>query len=172
MAITKWSLDPAHSEIQFKVKHLMIATVTGSFTAFDVTAETENDDFMKAKISFTAQSDSINTGNGQRDGHLKSDDFFSAEKFPQIKFEATEYKNDDLYGNLTIRDVTKSVKLSVDFGGIAKDGWGNTKAGFSISGKISRKEFGLQWNSVTEAGGVVVGDEVRILGEIQLAKQA
>ncbi|TAD99386.1 MAG: polyisoprenoid-binding protein [Bacteroidetes bacterium] len=172
MAITKWSLDPAHSEIQFKVKHLMIATVTGSFTAFDVTAETENDDFTKAKISFTAQSDSINTGNGQRDGHLKSDDFFSAEKFPQIKFEATEYKNDDLYGNLTIRDVTKSVKLSVDFGGIAKDGWGNTKAGFSISGKISRKEFGLQWNSVTEAGGVVVGDEVRILGEIQLAKQA
>ena len=177
MATKKWVVDPTHSEIQFKVKHLMITTVTGSFNIFNVDAQTEDEDFTKAKISFTADVASISTGNEQRDAHLKSDDFFNAEKFPQVKFVATKYENVDndgsyeLYGDLTIRDITKTVKLDVEFGGVVKDPYGNTKAGFTINGKISRKDFELKWNAVTEAGGVVVSDEVRIACEVQLIEQ-
>ena len=174
MAKSTWAIDPSHSEIQFKVKHLMITNVTGSFGEFAAIAETEGNDFSKAKISFTANTASISTGNEQRDGHLKSDDFFSADKFPQIKFEASEYNSakSEISGQLTIRDVTKAVSLKVEFGGIVKDGWGNTKAGFSVSGVINRKDFGSQWGAVTEAGGVVVSDDVRIFAEVQFAKQA
>lgn len=177
MATKKWVVDPTHSEIQFKVKHLMITTVTGSFNIFNVDAQTEDEDFTKAKISFTADVDSISTGNEQRDAHLKSDDFFNAEKFPQVKFAAAKYENVDndgsyeLYGDLTIRDITKTVKLDVEFGGVVKDPYGNIKAGFTINGKISRKDFELKWNAVTEAGGVVVSDEVRIACEVQLIEQ-
>lgn len=177
MATKTWVLDPTHSELQFKIKHLMITNVTGSFGLFNVSAETEGEDFTKARISFTADADSINTGNEQRDGHLKSVDFFDVEKFPQIKFVATKTENADsdgtfdLYGDLSIRDITKNVKLSVEFGGVVKDPYGNTKAGFTISGKINRKDFGLTWSAVTEAGGVVVSDEVRIAAEIQLVEQ-
>ncbi len=178
MATKTWALDPTHSEVQFKIKHLMITNVTGSFNIFTVSAQTENEDFTKAKISFTADVNSISTNNEQRDTHLKGADFFDAEKFPEIKFEATKSENVDsdgsyeLYGDLTIRDVTKNVKLSVEFGGIVKDPWGNTKAGFTINGKINRKDFGLTWNAVTEAGGVMVSEEVRLSAEIQLIEQA
>ncbi len=178
MATKTWVVDPTHSEIQFKIKHLMITNVTGSFNIFNVTASTEGDNFSNASISFTADTASISTGNEQRDGHLKSADFFDAEQYPQLKFTATKYSAVDqdgsyeLEGELTIKDVTKSVKLSVEFGGVVKDPYGNTKAGFTINGKINRKDFGLTWSAVTEAGGVVVSDEVRINCEIQLIEQA
>ncbi|MGG9961000.1 YceI family protein [Ferruginibacter sp. SUN106] len=177
MATKKWVVDPTHSEIQFKVKHLMITNVTGSFNIFTVNAETDGEDFTKATISFTADTASISTGNEQRDAHLKSADFFDAETYPHLKFAATKYENIDqdgsydLYGDLTIKDVTKQVKLAVEFGGIAKDPWGNVKAGFTISGKINRKEFGLTWNAATETGGVLVSEEVKIHAEIQLIEQ-
>ncbi len=177
MATKKWVVDPTHSEIQFKVKHLMITNVTGSFNIFTVDAQTEDEDFTNAKISFTAEAASVSTGNEQRDGHLKSTDFFDAEKFPQLKFTATKYESVDndgsyeLYGNLTIKDITKPIKLAVEFGGVVKDPYGNTKAGFTINGKINRKDYGLTWSAVTEAGGVVVSDEVRINCEIQLIEQ-
>ena len=178
MATKTWVLDPTHSEVHFKIKHLMITNVSGSFDIFNVTAQTEEEDFTKAKLSFTAEVDSISTNNEQRDGHLKGADFFEAEKYPQIKFEATKTENIDsdgsydLYGNLTIRDVIQNIKLSVEFGGVVKDPYGNTKAGFTINGKINRKDFGLTWNAVTEAGGVMVSEEVRLSAEIQLIEQA
>ncbi|HTQ64760.1 MAG TPA: YceI family protein [Puia sp.] len=178
MAKNKWILDPAHSEVQFKVRHLMITNVSGAFNSFNVEAETEGEDFMTAKVSFTADIDSITTGNAQRDQHLKSPDFFDAANHPQLKFVATKYENVDndgsyeLYGNLTIRGITKPVKLDVEFGGVIKDPWGNARAGFSINGKIYRKEFGLHWDQVTETGGVIVSDEVRIHSAIELIKQA
>lgn len=178
MATKNWVLDPTHSEVQFKIKHLMITNVTGSFNIFNVTAQTEDEDFTKAKLTFSAEVDSISTNNEQRDAHLKGADFFDAEKYPQIKFEATKTENVDndgsydLYGNLTIRDVIQNIKLSVEFGGVVKDPYGNTKAGFTVNGKINRKDFGLTWSAVTEAGGVVVSDEVKIACEIQLIEQA
>ena len=178
MATTKWALDPTHSEVQFKVKHLMITNTTGTFTKYDLQVETEGEDFLTAKASFTAETDSIHTGNEQRDGHLKAAEFFYTEKFPQIKFTATKYENVDndgsyeLYGDLTIRDIAKQVKLDVEFGGVVKDPWGNTRAGFTISGKINRKDFGLEWNALTEAGGLVIGEEVRLHVTIELIKQA
>lgn len=177
MAIKNWVLDPSHSEIQCKIKHLMITYVTGSFNLFEASVVTEDEDFMKAKVSFSADIDSISTGNEQRDGHLKSADFFDAATYPKLKFVATKFENVDndgsyeLYGDLTIKDVTKNIKLDVEFGGIVTDAYGNTKAGFSINGKINRKDFGLTWNAVTEAGGVVVSDDVRIACEIQLIEQ-
>lgn len=177
MATRKWVIDPTHTEIQFKVKHLMITTVTGSFGKFEANVETEDENFSKATISFTADIDSINTGNEQRDGHLKSPDFFDAANHPKLSFVATGFENVDndgsyeLLGDLTIRGTPKNVKLSVEFGGVVKDPYGNTKAGFSINGKINRKDFGLHWGAVTEAGGVVVSDEVRIVAEVQLIEQ-
>ena len=178
MANVKWKLDPMHSEIQFKVKHLMITNVTGYFNTFDVEAETENEEFTSAKsVVFTADVNSINTNNEQRDTHLKSPDFFDAGNHGQIRFEATDYEkvSDDeyrLHGDLTIRGTTKPVTVKVEFGGIVVDPYGQTKAGFTVDGKISRKDFGLTWNAVTEAGSVVVSDDIRLHGEIQLVKQA
>ncbi len=174
---TKWVVDPTHSEVQFKVKHLMITTVTGHFKKYDLEVETKGDDFTTAsKILFTADIESIDTNNAQRDGHLRSADFFNGDEHPQIKFEGRKYEKtgDDvkLHGDLTIRGITKPITLNVEFGGIVKDPYGNTKAGFTVAGKLSRKEFGLVWGAVTEAGQVVVGDEVRIHCEIQLVKQA
>ncbi|MBK9511125.1 MAG: YceI family protein [Cytophagaceae bacterium] len=167
-----WKIDPMHSEVQFKVKHLMISTVTGDFKAYDATAETEGDDsFENAKISFSAQIDSISTGNEQRDGHLKSPEFFDAEKFPALTFESTSYDGSTLRGNLTIKDVTKEISLAAEFGGLMTDFYGQTKAGFEISGKINRQDFGLTWSAVTEAGGVVVSDEVKLILNVQLTKQ-
>ena len=178
MATRTWAIDPTHSEVHFKIKHLMITNVTGSFDIFQASVATEGEDFSTAKVTFTADVNSISTGNEQRDEHLKSADFFDAATYPQIKFTAIKAENVDndgsyeLHGDLTIRDITKNVKLSVEFGGVVKDSYGNTKAGFTINGKINRKDFGLTWSAVTEAGGVVVSDEVRIISEIQLIEQA
>jgi polyisoprenoid-binding protein YceI len=178
MATTKWVLDPAHSEVQFKVKHLMITTVTGHFRKFDLQVETDEDDFTKAKsVVFTSEIDSVDTNNAQRDTHIKSADFFSAEEYRHIKFigKKLEKKADDKYvltGDLTIRDTTKPVTLDVEFGGIVTDPWGQTKAGFTVDGKIKRKDYGVTWDAVTEAGQVVASNEVRIHCEIQLIKQA
>ncbi|MBA3665032.1 MAG: YceI family protein [Bacteroidetes bacterium] len=176
MATTKWVLDPTHSEVQFKAKHLMITNVTGSFQNISANAETQDDSFSGAKVSFTAETGSVNTNNEQRDGHLKSADFFDSEKFPQLKFESTafEKKSENEYslkGNLTIKDVTKPVSLNVEFAGIQKDPYGNTKAGFSVNGKINRAEFGLIWNTVLETGGVLVSEDIKIQGEVQMVKQ-
>ncbi len=176
MANITWKIDPAHSEIQFKVKHLMITTVTGYFRKFDLEVETETDDFNTTKkILFTADIASIDTNNDQRDTHLKSDDFFNAEQHGQLRFEGKRYSSSGdeatLEGDLTIRNNTRPITLKVEHTGIAVDPYGQTKAGFTVAGKISRKEFGLRWNDVTEAGSVVVSDEVRILAEVQLVKQ-
>jgi len=176
MATTKWTLDPAHSEIQFKVKHMMITTVTGAFKNFDAEVQTNGDDFSTADIGFSADTASVDTGNQQRDEHLRSGDFFDAEQYPKLSFKANKLEpkgsNGDyqLSGELTIRDTTRPVTLDVEFGGIGTDPWGNTKAGFTLSGKINRKEWGLNWNAALEAGGVLVSDDVRLLGEIQLTK--
>lgn len=177
MSTTKWVLDPSHSELGFKVKHLMVTNVSGSFNNFSVTAETISDDFTNATVEFSADTTSITTNSEQRDEHLKSADFFDTANFPAITFKATKFEkiSDDEYnltGDLTIKGVTKSEKLKVEFGGVVKDPWGNTKAGFTVTGKINRKDFGLSWNAVLETGGVMVSEEVRINSEIQLIKQA
>ena len=170
MATTKWSIDPTHSDIQFKVKHLMITNVTGTFGTFSGEANTEGDDFEGAEIGFSAELSTISTGNEQRDGHLKSPDFFDVEHFPTLTFAGKELKGDKLTGDLTLHGVTKMVTVDAEFLGIAKDPWGNTKAGFEITGKIKRSDFGLTWNAPTEAGGVLVSDEVRLLANVQLLK--
>jgi polyisoprenoid-binding protein YceI len=177
MAKTKWLIDTAHSEVQFKVKHLMITTVTGHFRKFDLQAETEDDDFTRASsLVFTAEIDSVDTNSAQRDAHAKSPEFFAAEQFPQLKFtgKKLEKKGDHylLTGDLTIRDVTKTITLDVEFAGIVTDPWGQIKAGFTVDGKVKRKEFNLMWDAVTETGQVVASNEVRIHCEIQLIKQA
>jgi len=175
--LTKWVLDPLHSEVQFKVKHLVISTVSGFFKSFSGELDTENDDFTNANISFSLDIDSIDTNQSQRDEHLKSPEFFDAAQYPQITFKSTSFtkSGDDEYklvGDLTIKGVTKPVTLDVEFGGSATDFYGNTKAGFEITGKINRKEFGLTWDGVTEAGSVVVGEDIKLLINVQFAKQA
>jgi polyisoprenoid-binding protein YceI len=175
MTTSKWTVDPTHSEVQFKVKHLMITTVTGYFTRFNLEAETEGEDFTKSsRIVFTADIDSISTNNAQRDTHLKSADFFDADTHAQLAFTGRKFeKNGDdyrLHGDLTIRNITRPVTLQVDYAGIVVDPYGNTKAGFTVDGKISRSDFGLPWSAVTEAGSVVVSDEIRLHAEVQLVK--
>jgi len=177
MSTTKWGLDPTHSEITFKLRHLMVSNVSGNFGTFTASAETEEEDFSNAKINFSTEVASISTGNEQRDGHLQSADFFDAATYPAMSFESTSMeKNGEgafkLHGHLTIKDVTKPVTMDVELGGIANDPYGNRKAGFSIEGKINRKDFGLTWNAPTEAGGLLVGEEVKIAAEIQVVKQA
>lgn len=173
---TKWAVDPTHSEVHFKVKHLVISTVTGTFKSFEGSLETENDDFNEAAIEFSLDVNSIDTNQEQRDEHLKSADFFDAAQFPKISFKSVLFKKDgddyELTGDLTVRDVTKPVKLSVEYGGTATDFYGNEKAGFEVSGKISRKEFGLTWDGITEAGAIVVGDDIKLTINLQFAKQA
>jgi len=172
MATTKWVLDPMHSEVQFKIKHLVISTVTGSFKTFEGSVTTESDAFEGAEAEFSLDVDSIDTTQPQRDGHLKSAEFFDAEKYPKITFKSTSFDGSKLVGNLTIKDVTKPVTLDVDFGGTATDFYGNLKAGFEITGKINRKEFGLVWDGITEAGAVVLGEDVKLIINVQFAKQA
>jgi polyisoprenoid-binding protein YceI len=174
--LTKWVLDPMHSEVQFKVKHLVISTVTGFFKSFEGSLETENEDFSGASINFSLDVDSIDTNQAQRDGHLKSPEFFDAEKYPKISFQSTSFTKDGdnytLVGNLTVKDVTKPITLAVEYGGTAGDFYGNTKAGFEITGKVNRKEFGLTWDGVTEAGSIVVGEDIKLIINVQFAKQA
>ncbi len=173
---TKWTLDPSHSEVSFKVKHMMITNVTGLLTDYSVEANAEGDDFSNADVKFSGKLSSINTGNEQRDTHLRSADFFDVEKNAEVTFKSTSLvkKGDDLKleGDLTIKGVTKRIALDVEFGGIQKDPWGNTKAGFTVTGKLNRKDFGLNWNATLETGGVLVSDEVKIASEIQLVKAA
>ncbi|MEK7198701.1 MAG: YceI family protein [Bacteroidota bacterium] len=174
--MSTYKIDTAHSEITFKVKHLMITNVTGSFTQFDATMESEAADFSDAKISFNADVNSVSTNNEQRDGHLKSDDFFAAEKFPKLSFTSKSItkkseENYSLTGDLTIRDVTKSVELAVTYGGTMTDPYGQIKSGFEIAGKINRKDFGLNWTAITEAGGIIVSDEVKLNLAVQMIKQ-
>jgi polyisoprenoid-binding protein YceI len=175
---TKWVLDPAHSEVQFKVKHLVISTVSGFFKSFEGELDTVNDDFEDSEISFALNIDSIDTNQSQRDEHLKSADFFDAAQYPQITFKSTSFKKTDdedefeLIGDLTVKGVTKSVKLEAEYGGSTNDFYGNTKAGFEVSGKINRKQFGLTWDGVTEAGSIVVGEDIKLLINVQFAKQA
>ncbi|GEC80168.1 YceI family protein [Flavobacterium aquatile] len=176
MSTKKWLIDPTHSEIGFKVKHMMFTNVTGKFQNYSASIETEGDDFENAKIEFSGAIDSITTGNTDRDAHLLSADFFDAEQFPEIKFEATSFKKIDeadfeLKGNLTLHGVTKQVQLDTEFSGLMKDPWGNTKAGFIISGKINRKDWNLNWNAALETGGVLVSEEVRLNIELQFIKQ-
>lgn len=173
---TTWNIDPTHSEVHFKVKHMMVSTVSGAFYEFEGQVISEADDFSNASIEFSANVDSIDTKIAGRDAHLKSDDFFNAEKFPTLSFKSTSFtkegENYILEGNLTIRDITKNVFLDVEFNGTAVDPYGQTKAGFEINGKIKRSIFGLKWNAITEAGGIVVSDEVKLVMNIQLTKQA
>jgi len=177
MATTKWSIDPTHSEIGFKVKHMMFTNVSGKFLTYNATITTESDDFENAAIEFSADIASIDTANADRDGHLKSGDFFDAENHPKLTFKASSFKkiNDEKYeitGDLNIRGVAKTVTFPVEFSGILTDPWGNTKVGLSIEGKINRKDWGLNWNSALETGGVLVGEEVKLNIELQFAKQA
>ncbi len=171
-----WTIDLAHSEVQFKIRHLVISTVSGSFKKFEGTIESDTDDFTDAKIQFTADAGSVFTNNEQRDAHLKSDDFFNAEKYPKITFVSTEINKEGkdeymLKGNLTMRDVTKPISLDVDYGGTTVDSYGQTKAGFEITGKVDRQDYGLKWSAVTETGGIVVSDDVRLIMSIQIVKQ-
>ncbi|MCK9203746.1 MAG: YceI family protein [Saccharofermentanaceae bacterium] len=174
-AKTKWVIDPMHTDIKFKVKHLVISTVTGGFDTFEGSALTDGDNFTNAQVEFSADVNSINTNQADRDKHLKSPDFFDAANHPRLTFRSTSFKNTGgsdyiMTGHLTIRGITKPVELKIDFGGIAKDPYGNIKAGFELTGKINRKEFGLVWNALTEAGGMVVADEVKLQINIELAR--
>jgi polyisoprenoid-binding protein YceI len=174
---TKWSIDPSHSEIAFKVKHLMITNVKGVFTEFDASIYTTGEDFMTSEIDCWINAASVNTRDEKRDAHLKSAEFFDVENFKEINFAGNTYEQVDkdgsyeLYGDLTIKGIKKQVKLDVEFGGVMKDPWGNHKAAFTINGKINRKDWNLNWNAALEAGGVLVSDDVYISCEVQLFKQ-
>jgi polyisoprenoid-binding protein YceI len=176
MATTKWAIDPTHSEIGFKVKHMMFTNVSGEFGTYDATIVTDDDNFENASMEFSADINSIDTNNADRDNHLKSADFFDADNHPKLTFKASSFTkidghNYELTGDLSIKGVTKTVKFPVEFSGLMKDPWGNTKAGLNIDGKINRKDWGLNWNSALETGGVLVGEEVKLNIELQLAKQ-
>lgn len=174
--MTTWKIDPTHSEVQFKVKHLMISTVTGQFANFEGTVEAPSEDFSGASITFEADVDSISTKNADRDQHLKAPDFFDAAQYPKVRFVSKEVKKVDdtnykVTGDLTIREHTKPVELAVEYGGITKDPWGQVKAGFELSGKINRKEFGLAFHATTDTGGLVLGDEVKLLAAVEVVRQ-
>ena len=173
-AKTKWVTDPAHSELMFKVKHMMITNVKGEFRKFQ--AEIDGEDLTKSPVKVTIDASSIFTNEDTRDNHLKSADFFDVENHKELLFESTSFEqvDDDDYklnGMLTIKGVSKEVTLDVEFGGVNKDPWGNEKAGFSLEGKINRKDWGLNWNAALETGGVLVSDQVRISAEVQFVRQ-
>ena len=177
--MTYWKIDPAHSEVNFKVKHLVISTVRGEFDTFNATIESEKEDFNDAKVTFEVDINSINTGNEQRDAHLKSPDFFYAEKYPKMRFVSTSVKKKSDYelevkGNLILRGITKEVTFEVIYNGMVAGFGGNKVAGFEVKGKLNRFDFGLQWNALTDAGGVVVSNEVKIeiLAEFNKAQAA
>lgn len=173
---TTWNVDNSHSNVKFTVTHLLVSEVDGSFRTYNGSIETTKADFDGATINFSVDVNSVNTDNEKRDKHLKADDFFNAEKYPQMTFKGTSFKkiSDKKYileGDLTIRDVTKKVKFEVSYGGTTKDPYGNTKAGFKATTKISRKEFKLMWSAMTEAGGAVVGDEVEVKLNLEFAQK-
>jgi len=177
----KWSIDQAHSEITFKVKHLMIAHVKGSFKNFDASIYTVAKDFTTADIDLWIDAASITTGDAKRDEHLRSSDFFDVEKHKEITFSSSTIEKadadgdkafdgiHDMWGELTIKGITKNIKLSVQFGGIVNDPWGNEKAGFTVTGKIKRSDWGLNWNKAIETGGLMVSDDINITCEVELS---
>lgn len=174
---TKWTVDQAHSEFLFKVKHMVIASVTGKFDTFDAIVHASKDDFTDLEAEFTAEINSINTHQPDRDAHLKSADFFDAANFPTLTFQSTGFKKTagDTYlltGEITIRGITKPLTLTVEFSGIIQDPWGMTRAGFELSGILNRKEFGLHWSVHTDTGGMVAGDEVKLMLNVELVKQS
>ncbi|OPC23954.1 hypothetical protein BAX96_05130 [Elizabethkingia anophelis] len=176
MAKSIWAIDPTHSEIGFKVKHMMFTNVSGKFEEIYVNLENEDDHFETSDITFSAEVNSVNTGNLDRDNHLRSADFFDAEHYSKITFKSTAIKKINegefqILGDLTIKNVTQSIALDAEYSGLMKDPWGNTKMGLSINGKINRKDFGLTWNASLETGGVLVGEEIKLTAEIQLIKQ-
>jgi polyisoprenoid-binding protein YceI len=177
MKKSTWSIDPTHSEIQFKVKHLMISTVSGQFNKFNGSIAMDGDDFSSATVDFTADVNSITTNNEQRDAHLKNGDFFDAENYPQLifkgdKLEKVDDENYKLHGTLTMRGVSKRISIDAEFGGMTQDPWGNTRVGFSINTKINRKDFGISFGMVSETGGVMLGDEVKIIANTEFVKEA
>ncbi|TDE17088.1 YceI family protein [Dyadobacter psychrotolerans] len=176
MSNTIWNVDALHSEVLFKVKHLVISTVTGSFKSFSGLAATDGDQFENAQIDFTIDVNSIDTGQPGRDEHLRNADFFEAETYPEFKFSSTSFKktSGDLYklvGNLTIKGITKEVELVAEYGGTEKDNYGNIKVGFEVTGTIDRKDFNVTFNALTETGGLALGENIKIIANIQLAKQ-
>ena len=177
MTQTKWILDSTHSELGFKIKHLMISNVSGSFKNFNAEVISEGTDFSTAQINLSAEMASITTNNEQRDAHLLNSDFFEVETYPELEFKSTKVEKIDnetysLFGELTMKGVTKPVRLSMDYNGLTKDPWGGERAGFVVNGKINRSDWGVNFNGVLETGGVMLSEEVRINGEIQLVKQA
>src|SRR6476659_938831 len=172
----KWGIDPVHSEIGFKVKHLMITNVKGVFREFDAVIYTTGEDIMSAEVDFWANASSVDTGDAKRDEHLKSPDFFDPENYKQITFIGNTIEKVDndgsyeLYGDLVIKNIKRQIKLDVEFGGVMKDPWGNKKAGITLNGKINRKDWGLNWNTALEAGGVLVSETVNISCDVQLVK--
>jgi polyisoprenoid-binding protein YceI len=176
MSKTKWVLDPTHSELVFKIRHMMITNVSGFINSFQVSGETENDDFTTAKVRLRADMNSIHTNNEQRDAHLRNSDFFESDKHPEMIFESTKTEQVDkenfhLYGNLTLKSITRPVQLNVEYSGITKDPWGGERAGFTVTGKIKRSDWGVNFNGVLETGGAILGEEVKIHSEIQLVRQ-
>lgn len=177
MATTKWVLDPTHSELTFKIRHLMISNVSGSFNKFDVKVETEGEDFTTAKIEVKVDMNSISTRNTQRDEHLKASDFFETATYPELLFEATAIEKTgeevfNLKGNLTMKGITKPIQLKVEYSGTTKDPWGGERAGFQVTGIVKRSDWGVTFNSVLETGGVALGEDVKLSGEIELVKEA
>lgn len=175
MNTTAWSIDPTHSSIGFKVKHMMFTNISGKFNTYEANVVTEADDFSSAQITFTADVASIDTQNEDRDNHLRSADFFDADQFPKLTFKSSSFskKADGTYelsGDLTIKGETKFVTLPAEFSGLMTDPWGNTKAALIINGSINRKDWGLVWNAALETGGVLVGDKVQFDIEVQLVK--
>ncbi len=177
LAQTTWTVDKTHSKVGFSVTHLVITDVEGYFKNYDATITTNGDDLTTANIDFTINTNSIFTDNNDRDNHLRSDDFFNAEKYPQMAFKGKSMKKVGdkkfkLVGDLTIRDVTKQVELDVKFNGTVKDPWGNTKAGFKVTGEINRFDYNLKWNKAIESGSLVVGKDVELIIDLQLIKKS
>ena len=166
-----WAVDASHTEVGFVARHLMVSKVRGYFKDVEGTVEVA-EDITQSRVDVTAQIASVETCSADRDAHLKSEDFFDAEKFPTMRFVSTSFDGSTLTGDLTIKDVTKSVEFDVDFGGVGQDPWGNTKAGFEATATVNRKDWGLTWNAAVEGGGVLVSDKIQITIDVQLAKQA
>lgn len=176
-AQTMWTVDKTHSKVGFRVTHLVITDVEGYFKNYDAAITTNGDDLTTANIDFTINTSSIFTDNNDRDNHLRSDDFFNSEKYPQMIFKSKSMKkaSDNKYkliGDFTVRDVTKQIELDVKFNGTVKDNRGNTKAGFKVTGEINRFDYNLKWDKVIEAGSLVVGKEVELVIDLQLVKKS
>jgi polyisoprenoid-binding protein YceI len=177
MTTSNWNIDATHSGINFSIRHMVVSKVRGRFAKFSGNLRVEGDDLTQASLEATIDVSSIDTGTAQRDTHLRSADFFDAERYPEIRFRSTrvEKLTDDRYrvtGALTIRDVTRDIALDVEYGGRAKDPWGNERIGFIAKAALDRRDFGLEWNQVLEAGGVLVGDRVDVDLEMQGVRAA